>query len=153
MLSTPRTFADIARVGPIAGQATRVREFLEDSRRSGYLAVALPGEMPVTETLELEGRLRKELGRRVETIVVNGVLSRRFSGAELERVASLDGAVPTPVGPRSARRPPASASSRASSQRLRRHAKADVGDAAVRVRRAPGARGRAGMARGAGERV
>ena len=85
MLSTPRTFADIARVGPIAGQATRVREFLEDSRRSGYLAVALPGEMPVSETLELEKRLRKEFGRRVEKIVVNGVLSRRFASGRAGR--------------------------------------------------------------------
>jgi anion-transporting ArsA/GET3 family ATPase len=126
MLSTPRTFADIARVGPIAGQATRVREFLEDSRRSGYLAVALPGEMPVSETLELEGRLRKEIGRRVETIVVNGVLSRRFSGAELERVASLDGSVAAPV-----ERAVRSQAARVRTQqgqlaRLRRHTKADV---------------------------
>ena len=33
MLRTPRTFADIARIGPIAGQATRVREVHEDTRR------------------------------------------------------------------------------------------------------------------------
>lgn len=91
MLSTPRTFADIARVGPIAGQANRVREFLEDSRRTGYVAVALPGEMPVSETLELESRLRHELGRRLESVVVNGMLSRRFSAGELDVLASRDG--------------------------------------------------------------
>jgi anion-transporting ArsA/GET3 family ATPase len=126
MLSTPRTFADIARVGPIAGQATRVREFLEDSRRSGYLAVALPGEMPVSETLQLEGQLRKELGRRVEKIVVNGVLSRRFSGAEIEQVGSMDGALPTAVE-RAVRAQAARVRTQQGQlQRLRRHTKADV---------------------------
>ena len=126
MLSTPRTFADIARVGPIAGQATRVREFLEDSRRSGYLAVALPGEMPVSETLELEKRLRKELGRRVEKIVVNGVLSRRFSGADLERVGSMDGSVPHAVG-RAVRAQAARVRTQQGQlARLRRHTGAEV---------------------------
>ena len=86
MLRTPGTFADIARVGPIASQSQRVREWLEDYRETAYVAVALPGELPVTETLELGKRLRKSLGRRLETIVVNGVLPDRFSKAELKRV-------------------------------------------------------------------
>jgi len=94
MLSTPKTFADIARVGPIAGQASRVRAFLENARCSGYLAVSLPGEMPVAETLELEAQLAKNLGRPLEAIVVNAVLPRRFSVDELESVAAADGAVP-----------------------------------------------------------
>ncbi|MBA3327650.1 MAG: hypothetical protein H0T43_05040 [Solirubrobacterales bacterium] len=93
LLRTPRTFADIARVGPLHSQAARVREWLEDSRRTAYLAVALPSEMPVTETLELEGRLRRTIGRNLTAIVVNGLLPRRFSPAEIERVeAELDGA-------------------------------------------------------------
>jgi anion-transporting ArsA/GET3 family ATPase len=86
MLRTPGTFADIARVGPIATQSQRVREWLEDYRETAYVAVALPGELPVTETLELGKRLRKSLGRRLETIVVNGVLPDRFTPEELERV-------------------------------------------------------------------
>jgi anion-transporting ArsA/GET3 family ATPase len=92
MLRTPRTFADIARVGPLHGQAQRVREWLEDSRRTAYLAVALPAEMPISETLELEGRLRHAIGRNLTEIVVNAVLPRRFAPAELEQVgAVLDG--------------------------------------------------------------
>ncbi len=86
MLRTPGTFADIARVGPIATQSQRVREWLEDYRETAYVAVALPGELPVTETLELGKRLRKSLGRRLETIVVNGVLPDRFTPEELEQV-------------------------------------------------------------------
>ena len=86
MLRTPGTFADIARVGPIASQSERVREFLGDSRRSAYVAVALPAELPVSETLDLGGRLRRAIGRRLETIVVNGVLPDRFTDAELDAV-------------------------------------------------------------------
>jgi anion-transporting ArsA/GET3 family ATPase len=86
MLRTPGTFADIARVGPIASQSQRVREWLEDYRETAYVAVALPGELPVTETLEMGKRLRKSLGRRLETIVVNGVLPDRFTPAEIQRI-------------------------------------------------------------------
>jgi anion-transporting ArsA/GET3 family ATPase len=87
MLKTPGTFADIARVGPIATQSQRVREWLEDYRETAYVAVALPGELPVTETLEMGVRLRKSLGRRLETIVVNGVLPDRFTQEEVKAIS------------------------------------------------------------------
>src|SRR5947199_3947117 len=40
LLGSPQTFGAIARVGPVAGQAQRVRALLEDPERSAYLAVA-----------------------------------------------------------------------------------------------------------------
>ena len=83
MLRTPKTFADIARVGPIASQSERVREWLEDPRSTAYVAVALPAELPVSETIDLGSRLRRALGRRLEAVVVNGVLPDRFDEAEL----------------------------------------------------------------------
>ena len=91
LLRTPGTFADIARVGPIASQSQRVREWLEDYRETAYVAVALPGELPVTETLELGKRLRRAMGRRLETIVVNGVLPDRFTPDEVAAVATAAG--------------------------------------------------------------
>jgi len=94
LLRTPGTFADIARVGPIASQSQKVREWLSDYRETAYVAVALPGELPVSETLQLGQRLRKSLGRRLETIVVNGVLPDRFSAAELKKVRKV---APAPV--------------------------------------------------------
>ena len=87
MLHSPRTFGAIARVGPIAGQAQRLRELLADPARCGYLAVAQGTEMAITETLELQDALRKELGRELEAVIVNGVLPRRFTAAELGRIA------------------------------------------------------------------
>ena len=89
MLRTPGTFADIARVGPIASQSQRVREWLGDYRETAYVAVALPGELPVSETLQLGQRLRKGIGRRLETVVVNGVLPDRFDAKELKRIRSV----------------------------------------------------------------
>jgi anion-transporting ArsA/GET3 family ATPase len=90
MLSAPRTFGAIARVGAVARQAERVQELLRDSSRTSYVAVAHAAEMAVTETLELQGGLRKELGRELAAVIVNCVLPRRFSEPELRRLASLN---------------------------------------------------------------
>jgi anion-transporting ArsA/GET3 family ATPase len=97
MLSTPRTFGEIARVGPIRRQATKVRELLGDPERTGYVAVALPEEIPVTETLELERRLPEAVGIGLEAIVVNGMWPARFSAVDAEAlraVAVADGQPP-----------------------------------------------------------
>lgn len=86
MLRTPRTFGDIARVGTVRRQADRVRSLLTDARRTAYVAVALPEEMPVTETLELERALHDEVGAGPTVVVANGMLTPRFSAAELGRL-------------------------------------------------------------------
>jgi anion-transporting ArsA/GET3 family ATPase len=89
MLTTPRTFGEIARVGPIRRQATKVRDLLADPERTAYLAVALPEEMPVNETLELEQRLPAAVGVGLEAIVVNGMWPERFSAADAETMRAL----------------------------------------------------------------
>jgi anion-transporting ArsA/GET3 family ATPase len=91
LLHSPRTFGAIARVGPIAGQAQRVGELLENPARSAYLAVAQGTEMAVTETLELTEGLQRNVGRELEAVVVNGLLPQRFTRAELQRIAKLTG--------------------------------------------------------------
>ncbi len=91
MLRSPWTFGAIARVGPIAGQSHRVRELLEDPALSSYLAVAQGSEMAVTETLELQDQLHRQLGRELTAVVANGLLPRRFTGGELSRIGRLNG--------------------------------------------------------------
>jgi anion-transporting ArsA/GET3 family ATPase len=93
MLTTPRTFGEIARVGPIRRQAGKVSELLGDPARTAYVAVALPEEMPVVETLELERRLPEAVGMGLDAIVVNGVWPVRFSAADARaiRAASRNG--------------------------------------------------------------
>ena len=90
MLHSPQTFGAIARVGPIASQTRKVGELLADPARSGYLAVALPTEMAVTEALELQDGLHKQIDRSLDAVIVNGTLPRRFSAAELARIDDLD---------------------------------------------------------------
>jgi anion-transporting ArsA/GET3 family ATPase len=99
MLRSPSTFGAIARVGPIAGQSEQVRELLADPTQSGFLAVAQATDMAVSETLELKDDLHKHLGRALETVVVNGILPQRFTGAELGRIARLNGAEPQAEAP------------------------------------------------------
>jgi anion-transporting ArsA/GET3 family ATPase len=90
MLRTPRTFADIARVGTIRRQADRVRALLTDPSRTAYVAVATPEEMPVTEALELERRLPGEGGLAPAAAVVNAVSPHRFSAADVERLTAAE---------------------------------------------------------------
>jgi|SRR6185437_3614981 len=89
MLDSPRTFGAIARVGPIAAQAERLRQLLQDPTRTDYLAVAHASELAVTETLELQRRLGEQLGRGLRAVVVNGTLPQRFNPAELRQLSSL----------------------------------------------------------------
>ena len=96
MLTAPSTFGEIARVGPIRRQAYKVRDMLADPRRTGYVAVALPEEMPVNETLELGARLHDAVGLGLDAIIVNGMYPNRFSGKEAEtlRTAAQNGLAP-----------------------------------------------------------
>jgi len=100
MLATPRTFGEVARVGPIRRQATKVMAFLRDPERTAYLAVALAEEMPVVETLELGRKLPDAVGLGLDAIVVNGVWPERFSPADAERLreASRNGHDPSAAG-------------------------------------------------------
>jgi anion-transporting ArsA/GET3 family ATPase len=88
MLGSPQTFGAIARVGPIVGYTRQLQELLETPSRSAYLAVALATEMAVTEALELQDGLRRQLGRGLSAVVVNALLPRRFSTEELQRIES-----------------------------------------------------------------
>jgi anion-transporting ArsA/GET3 family ATPase len=128
-LQTPRTFANIARVGPIHSQAQRLDSFITDHDQTGTAIVALPEEMPVNESAALEHDLREEVGVAVDRVYMNGLYPERFSRAEAERLAALaaegDGAV------RAAARAALSEHNRARSQRaqlsrLRRRVQAPV---------------------------
>ena len=48
------------------------------------MAVAWPEEMPVNETLDLQRRLKTELGMKLDRIVLNGIYPNLFSNAEAE---------------------------------------------------------------------
>jgi anion-transporting ArsA/GET3 family ATPase len=89
MLGSPQTFGAIARVGPIAGHTREVQQLLETPSHTAYLAVALATEMAVTETLELQDGLQRQLGRDLSAVIVNALLPRRFTTSELRRIEAL----------------------------------------------------------------
>ncbi len=92
MLRAPRTFADIARVGPIRHQANRIHDFIV-SDQTGVLAVALPEEMPVNETLEYRDELASLRGD-LDAVVVNGLYPKRFTDDEIASLVT-GGTVPS----------------------------------------------------------
>jgi anion-transporting ArsA/GET3 family ATPase len=114
-LQTPRTFASIARVGPVHSQALQLNRLIVDHEHTGTAIVALPEEMPVNESAALEGELRSEVGVAVDRVYLNALYPERFSHQEAERLAELaaggDGAV------RAAARAAVSEHGRARSQR------------------------------------
>ncbi len=91
VLGAPRTFADAARVGPVARQGRTIHEMVVDPGRTGVLAVATAEEMPVNETLALRDALRGELGLDLDGVVVNALLPDRFSPAEAAALAGRPG--------------------------------------------------------------
>jgi anion-transporting ArsA/GET3 family ATPase len=95
-LSTPRTFAGIARVGPIHSQAKELDRFITDHDTTGVAIVAIPEEMPVNETAHLERELTEKVGVSVDRVYMNALYPERFSSdeaGELERaLEDSDGA-------------------------------------------------------------
>ena len=91
-LQTPRTFANIARVGPMAGQAETLDAFLTNHGRTGVAIVALPEEMPVNETAMLERDVTDKVGAAVDRIFMNGLYPDRFDEDDGSRIAAaVDG--------------------------------------------------------------
>jgi anion-transporting ArsA/GET3 family ATPase len=82
ILKTPRTFADIARVGPIARQGRKIADTIANPDFTGIVAVATPEEMPVNETLTLDEAVRAE-GLKLDAVIVNALYPERFSGREM----------------------------------------------------------------------
>jgi anion-transporting ArsA/GET3 family ATPase len=91
LLRAPRTFGDIARVGPIRRRADAIHGFLTDRKRTGVVSVALPQEMPVNETIEFREKLRDEMGMHTDAVVVNSLLPERFTVEETEQMEAVNG--------------------------------------------------------------
>jgi anion-transporting ArsA/GET3 family ATPase len=90
-LQTPRTFANVARVGPIKAQAEALETFLVNHRKTGVAIVALHEEMPVNETATLEQTLTEDVGVSVDRVFMNALYPERFSKDEGERLETVSG--------------------------------------------------------------
>jgi anion-transporting ArsA/GET3 family ATPase len=94
LLRTPKMFADIARVGPIAHQGRTIAETIADRQFTAVVAVSTPEEMPVNETLSLRDALvREQLA--LDAVIVNAVYPPRFDSAQIARVERALGDAPS----------------------------------------------------------
>ncbi len=115
ILTTPRTFADIARVGPVARQGRKIADTIHNHDFTGIVAVATPEEMPVNETLMLDEAVRAE-GLRLDAVVVNALYPERFTRNEAAELGRALARVRAPSS-RGALRAALSENARAATQR------------------------------------
>jgi hypothetical protein len=94
LLRTPRNFAEIARVGPIANQARTIADTIADASFTAVFAVCVAEEMPVNETLELRDTLAAATDPlELERVILNGRYPDRFSAEDalaLAEIGALD---------------------------------------------------------------
>ena len=116
LLRTPQTFADIARVGPIAHQGRQIAQTIADRGFTGVVAVATPEEMPVNETLSLQVSLNGD-GLSLDLVVMNALYPIRFDDREIEQLGAALRRARSPLS-RSALGAALSEHARAETQRL-----------------------------------
>jgi anion-transporting ArsA/GET3 family ATPase len=88
-LQSPRTFANIARMGPIHSQAKQLQEMINDHDHTGSVIVSLPEEMPVNETANLEAELNDDVDVAVDRIIMNGLYPESYSAKDLKAIKRL----------------------------------------------------------------
>ena len=81
-LASPAAIHDLVRVGLVRDQTDWMLEILHDPSVTGTAIVAVPEEMPVTETLELSERLGAETEVDLAAVIVNRVLPELFGERE-----------------------------------------------------------------------
>lgn len=96
ILRTPRTFAEIARVGPIAHQAQTIAETIADRSFTSVVAVATASETPVNETLWLAEQLASDR-LKLDAVIVNALYPERFSDEDRETIARAHGRSRSPL--------------------------------------------------------
>ncbi|WP_116999170.1 ArsA family ATPase [Desertimonas flava] len=81
-VAAPRVISELVQVGMVRDQTRWMLDILEDPARTGVVVVTTPEEMPVTETIDLLGRLGAESDVAPAAIVANRVLPALFDRRE-----------------------------------------------------------------------
>jgi anion-transporting ArsA/GET3 family ATPase len=96
ILRTPRTFAEIARVGPIAHQGRTIAATIADHAFTAVVAVSTAEEMPVNETLWLRDTLAAD-ELRLEAVIVNACYPERFTAADRRKLEAARASSSSPL--------------------------------------------------------
>lgn len=89
-LSAPNAVNELVQVGRIREQTQWMIDLLADPVVTGAVIVTTPEEMPVTEAIELLGRLESETDVNVAAVVVNKVLPELFGRGEQQVFDALN---------------------------------------------------------------
>ena len=81
-LAAPTGINELIRVGVVRSQTDWILEILGDPDRTGAVLVTTPEEMPVTEAVDLAGRLSTETPVHLACVVANRVLPELFGRSE-----------------------------------------------------------------------
>jgi anion-transporting ArsA/GET3 family ATPase len=81
LLRTPRTFAELARIGPVANGARAIATMIADPAFTGFVAVTTAEEMAVNETLSLRDAVEAD-GLTLSMVVLNRLYPDRFTQEE-----------------------------------------------------------------------
>ena len=92
-IGAPKVIADLVQVGLVRDQTQWMLDILNDPLRTGVVVATTPEEMPVTESIELLGRLTEETGAYPSAVIANRVLPVLFSRDEQRIFDRLDEAL------------------------------------------------------------
>ena len=101
-IGAPKVIAELVQVGLVRDQTQWMLDILNDPQRTGVAIVTTPEEMPVTETIELLGKLTTETGAHPATVVANRVLPVQFNRREqavADRFAEVSVVLEDALGP------------------------------------------------------
>ncbi|MEO7836771.1 MAG: ArsA family ATPase [Acidimicrobiales bacterium] len=107
-LAAPQAINELVQVGLIREQTSWMLDILSDPAQTGLVIVTTPEEMPVSETIDLAGRIKSETIVDLAAVVVNRVLPELFGRGEEavferlatgEHAAALSKAANSDVGP------------------------------------------------------
>jgi anion-transporting ArsA/GET3 family ATPase len=83
-LAAPQAINGLIQVGPVRQQTGWMLDILGNPKMTGVAIVTTPEEMPVNETIELEGRLQAETNVDLAAVIINRVLPELFGRGEEE---------------------------------------------------------------------
>jgi anion-transporting ArsA/GET3 family ATPase len=89
MLRVPKVVTEVAPGGALRRDAELAWQMFQDPARSGVVLVTLPEELPTNETLELGGRIDRELQLPISAVLVNKCHELLFDADERQALEAL----------------------------------------------------------------
>ena len=98
MLKVPSALLEASPLGPLAGDAQTLVNLMKDREKSGFIGVAFPWELPVTELLQTAETLSKETSLGMALGVLNAFPPNRTTTPPLNEVLDPTGFRTTSAG-------------------------------------------------------